>query len=424
MKTKHQIFKKILSALLASACLIAGTVTASSEGVQKGDVNHDGIVDAYDSLLVLRQSVGLNDIEEEYLIYADFDEDEKITSADSLLILRNSVGLSDTIIYCEKQMTVNCGDRLNFKAKVYPMTEDLDVTFTYTPDNSLSTDGSGYKVLAKTNTGKIKAFHPGKATVTIKASNGLKATCEVTVEDNITTQTITVGDNTLPVTNHMMTNNDAYNETNDFTELRGIFVHSTATPGAMADIWYKAWNKPNTDAAVHAFLDDEGVFKYLPYEQTAWHAGQPANTYYLDFEICEPSGFKYTNNVMDGYNIKEQQEYFDKIWKNATVYTAYLCKTYGLTEEDVLSHAEGAWRGIATHHGDPNHWFTVHDKTMDDFRNDVKELLKNGNISISEPQIVKDIPQHSGSASDSFFDNSDVTPFDMFKVWGYESLRY
>lgn len=437
MNNKHKVLRKILSVLLVGACIAAGSVSAGANTktasktetptepikVEKGDVNHDGIINSLDALLTLRQSVGYNDIGEEYLKYADYDGDGKITSADSLLILMQSVNLTQSYLSFPSVLNVSCGDRLDLKAEMVP--EDSTVTYTYKYGTTLSNDGSGCKVLEKTNTGRIKAFHPGTTTVTVTASNGMTATCTVNVQDNITHQTINVGNNTLSVTKHIMLKNDAYDETKDFTEIRGIVVHSTATPGAKADIWYKAWNKPNTDAAVHAFLDDNGVYQYLPLEQTAWHAGQPANTYYLDFEICEPSGFRYVNNQISGYDVKAQQAYFDKIWKNATVYTAYLCKTYGLTEEDVISHAEAAYLGIGTHHGDPDHWFVLHNKDMDDFRNDVKKLLESDNIFITRPQVIKDVPNASGSADFDFFaENPDVTPFDMFKVWGYESLRY
>lgn len=443
MNSKHKVYRKFFAVLLAAAFIITGTFAVKADAakadtnsdskketpteaeIQIGDANHDGVIDSYDALLTLRQSVGFNEIEEQYLKYADYDGDGKVTSADALLILRKSVGLTASFLYCTNSFTVNCGDRLNdsmFEAKIIPQSESAGVKFTYKPANTLSTDGSGCKVLETTNTGKIKAFHPGKSTVTVTASNGLSATCTVNVEDNITRQTITVGNNTLSVTKHMMLKNDAYDETKDFTQIKGVVVHSTATPGAKANIWYNAWNKPDTDAAVHAFLDDEGVYQYLPLEQTAWHAGQPANTYYLDFEICEPSGFRYSNNKITGYDVEAQQEYFDKIWKNAVVYTAFLCNTYGLTADDVISHAEAARLGIGTNHGDPDHWFILHDKNMDDFRKDVKELLKSNNIYITQPQIIKDIPHSSGS--DFFTENPDVTPFDMFKVWGYESLRY
>ena len=443
MNRNRKAYRKFFAVLLAAALIIMGTLAAKADTTPKtdstlskateteadpipfqvGDVNHDGVIDSYDALLTLRQSVGFEEINEEYLEYADYDGDGNITSADSLLTLRKSVGLTAAFLNCTNTITVNCGDRLNnsiFNAKIIPESENSGVTFTYTPAKTLSSDGSG-KVLETTNTGKIKAFYPGKSTVTVTASNGMSATCTVIVEDNITHQTITVGNNTLFVTKHMMLKNDAYDETKDFTQIKGVVVHSTAVPGAKADIWYRAWNKPNTDAAVHAFLDDEGVYQYLPLEQTAWHAGKPANTYYLDFEICEPSGFRYSNNKITDYDVEEQQEYFDKIWKNATVYTAYLCNTYGLTADDVISHAEAGALGIGTNHGDPDHWFILHEKTMDDFRKDVKSLLRSSNISITQPQIIKDIPQSSGS--DFFAENPDLTPFDMFKVWGFESLK-
>ena len=438
MNNKHKVITKIFAVVLTAVCILSCSANANADTtvatpstpepaeIQLGDVNHDGRVDSYDALLTLRQSVGFNEIEKDYLNYADFDGDNRITSSDALLILRKSVDLDGSFIKCTEILNVSCGDRLNvlnFHAQIVPEEKNTGVTFTYTPGDSISTDGSGCKVLETTNTGKIKAFHPGKGTVYITSSNGLTASCKVNVSDDTTHQTVTVGNNTLSVTKHMMLNNEAYDETDDFTQLKGIVVHSTATPGAKADVWYRAWNKPGTDAAVHSFLDDEGVYQYLPLEQTAWHAGQPANKYYLDFEICEPSGFYYSGNQLMDYNVNDQQEYFNKIWKNATVYTAYLCKTYGLTESDVISHAEAAKLGIGTNHGDPDHWFILHNKTMDDFRKDVRELLKNNNISITEPRIIKSAPNASGSA-DFFAENPDVTPFDMFKVWGNESLRY
>ena len=42
----------------------------------------------------------------------------------------------------------------------------------------------------------------------------------------------------------------------------------------------------------------------------------------------------------------------------------------------VICHAEGARLGIASNHGDVEHWFPRFGKSMDDFRNDVKEELE------------------------------------------------
>ena len=66
-----------------------------------------------------------------------------------------------------------------------------------------------------------------------------------------------------------MTENDCYKQ-NRTHGMQGIMVHSTATPGVMAEAWYSRWNKPGVEkmrtrfcgrpggGAVSA-LDDEGL---------------------------------------------------------------------------------------------------------------------------------------------------------------------
>ena len=419
---KQNKFKHIAAGLLALACLTAGTFSAKAENVLPGDINHDGTVNTADSVLVLRHIAELEKINDEYLTLADMNGDGEITTADAVEILVYSTTYNQPSISFPTELTYSCGDRFAFEDYIELPSSYKDITFEYTFPKVISSDGTGMPVLEYTNTGKIKAFHPGTVTVTATASNGLEAECVVTVEDNITVSNISVGANNLQVTKHIMTKNDAYNETDDFTNLDGIIIHSTATPGVSADIWYNSWNRPNTNVAVHSFLDDKGVYQYLPFEQIAWHAGKPCNQSYIDFEICEPAGFRYVNNVITGYDVAAQQAYFNKIWKNATVYTAYLCTTYGLSADTILSHAEAAKKGIATNHGDPDHWFKLHNKTMDDFRKDVAALMENP-VSLDVISVTSgtQIPQTSDY---DFFSSNDATPFDMFKVWGDESLRY
>ena len=55
--------------------------------------------------------------------------------------------------------------------------------------------------------------------------------------------------------------------------------------------------------------------------------------------------------------------------------SAYLCKQYDLTEQDIICHSEGHAKGIASNHGDVMHWFPKYGKLMDTFRADVKKLL-------------------------------------------------
>lgn len=177
-----------------------------------------------------------------------------------------------------------------------------------------------------------------------------------------------------------MTGNDCYKAGKTITP-KGIMVHSTATPGKMAAWWFDAWNKSyaageiSRQSCVHAFLDDTEIWQYLPWEHRGWHAGGEANDTHIGFEICEPEGFTYVNNVMTGYDPKAQAEYFQKIWANAVELCVFLCEKYGLTEKDILCHSEGYAKGIASNHGDVMHWFPKHGQTMDTFRAAVKAAL-------------------------------------------------
>ena len=359
-----------------------------------GDVDLDGIVTSNDALMILRHSIELESIDESVLALADMDGDGYITSADALAALKAYIGEPDPTVVIPSEYTAACGERLDLHPTLSPDPGDNKIKFTYeiaenavSYDGLVDEDGEPFNVLEFTNTGKIKAFHPGTAVVKVKASNGSSAKCTVTVANSVTKQTISSGGRSLTIYKHMMTNNDCYYMTDDFTKIDGVAVHSTATPGVMAGDWYKAWNRPNTDAAVHSFLDDTCVYNYLPLDQSAWHAGQPANKTFLDFEICEPGGFYYEGNSMVGYNPGAYQDYFNKIWANATLYTAYLCKLYGLNADNVMSHNEIGLAQLGTHHGDPDHWFVKHGRDMDDFRKDVAKILAQGIVASEETVI-------------------------------------
>ncbi len=181
------------------------------------------------------------------------------------------------------------------------------------------------------------------------------------------------------ITKHM-TRNDCYIAGRKIKP-SGIMIHSTATPGVMAASWFSRWNKSfkageiNTQACVHAFVDDKELWQYLPWDQRGWHAGGYANNTHIGIEICEPAGFKYVNNVMTGYNIKAQEPYFRNAWSNAVELCVYLCKLYGLTEKDIICHSEGYAQGIASRHSDVMHWFPLHGESMDTFRAAIKAAI-------------------------------------------------
>ncbi len=90
-------FKKAMAALLAVSTIATGVVTASASDFEKGDVDKDGCLTAFDSLIVFRASVGLIDLDEEKTELADFDGDGSITPKDSLMLLRKSVGIIDEL---------------------------------------------------------------------------------------------------------------------------------------------------------------------------------------------------------------------------------------------------------------------------------------------------------------------------------------
>ena len=171
--------------------------------------------------------------------------------------------------------------------------------------------------------------------------------------------------------------------------VKGIMVHSTGANNP----WLKRYvgpddgdlgvNKYNNhwntyhpggrEVCVHAFigkLADGTIATYqtLPWDHRGWHAGGSANNTHIGFEICEDGLLDYT--------------YFKKVYREAVELCVYLCKLYGLTEENIICHSEGYKQKVASNHGDVMHWFPKHGKSMDTFRADVK-------AGLSEP-VVED----------------------------------
>ena len=164
--------------------------------------------------------------------------------------------------------------------------------------------------------------------------------------------------------------------------VKGIMVHSTGAnnpwlkryvgpdDGLLGKNQYNNhWNTHHPggrEVCVHGFigkLADGTIATYqtLPWDHRGWHAGGSANNTHIGFEICE-----------DGLT---DAAYFAKVYKEAVELCVYLCKLYGLTEQNIICHSEGYRKGIASNHGDVMHWFPKHGKSMDTFRADVKLLL-------------------------------------------------
>ena len=191
----------------------------------------------------------------------------------------------------------------------------------------------------------------------------------------------------------ILTKNRCYIEGYDIN-VKGIMWHSTGANNP--NIWRyvqpddgKIGNNPyGTDwnqykpggisVCVHAFIgkDKYGnvcTYQTLPWNMRGWHGGGSCNESYIGFEICE-----------DGLN---DQDYFNKAYKEACELTAYLCQQFGLNpngQNVIICHQDGYRLGIATNHGDVYHWFNKFGKTMDDVRCDVTALI-NGDTKPADP---------------------------------------
>ena len=127
----------------------------------------------------------------------------------------------------------------------------------------------------------------------------------------------------------------------------------------------------------------------MPWNFRPWGCGSGSkgscNNGWIQFEICE-----------DGLTDKD---YFDKAYQEACEITAYLCDMFninpkgtvtvnGVQVPTILCHADAHKLGLGSNHGDVNHWFPKHGKSMATAREDVAKLLANSASQITpiEPE--------------------------------------
>ena len=107
------------------------------------------------------------------------------------------------------------------------------------------------------------------------------------------------------------------------------------------------------------------AYQLLPWEMAGWHAGGSANDTHIGIEICE-------DDLTD-------QTYFQSVYALVVELTAHLCREFNLNplaDGVILCHAEGHAQGVASNHADVLHWFPRHGKTMEDFREDAAQTMK------------------------------------------------
>lgn len=191
-----------------------------------------------------------------------------------------------------------------------------------------------------------------------------------------------------------LTRNDCYRAGREIVP-RGVMVHSTGAnnpnvsryvPGDEVLGWNRSgnhWDRPGVEKCVHAFIgrwaDGEvGVVQTLPWTCRGWHCGAgkagSANNTHISFEMCE-------DDLTD-------EKYFQAVFAQAAQLIAHLCRQYGLdplADGVVLSHREGAERGLASNHADPEHWLKRFGRTMEDLRRAAAQHKK------GEEQVTQEV---------------------------------
>ena len=159
---------------------------------------------------------------------------------------------------------------------------------------------------------------------------------------------------------------------------RGIMLHSVGTPQPSAAVFARSFNQyqpGGVSGCVHAFAQADGtVYQTLPWEMRGWHCGGSANSTHIGVEMTEPSA---------GMTYAEAAEQIAGTYHTAVELFAELCKQYELDPAQdgvIIGHAEGHRRGVASNHADPDYLWGAYSMgyTMDGFRRDVAEAMKNG----------------------------------------------
>ena len=189
----------------------------------------------------------------------------------------------------------------------------------------------------------------------------------------------------MKLIHNILTQNDCYKKADPLTP-RGLMIHSVGTAQPNAEVFLSRWNKPGTNACVHALIDglSDRVFQTLPWNIRGWHCGGSGNNTYIGVEMCEPSGIHYTGKGAE-FTVTNKEEALEVIGR--TYYTAVelfakLCLEFRFDPMEgntILDHSTGNALGIASNHADVMHlWHSEKlgtNYSLDSFRRDVAAMM-------------------------------------------------
>ena len=177
---------------------------------------------------------------------------------------------------------------------------------------------------------------------------------------------------------------------------RGIMLHSIGTPQPNAAVMARGYNQyqpGGRSVCVHGFIQRDGTYyQTLPYTMRAWHCGGAANATHIGIEMTEPSSIVYTGGTSwRDLDPAATEAHVRGTYAAAVELFAQLCTQYALdplADGVIISHAEGAARGIASAHADPTHLWWAFGLTMDGFRRDVAEAI-NENDDKEDNNVIR-----------------------------------
>ena len=184
----------------------------------------------------------------------------------------------------------------------------------------------------------------------------------------------------------------------------GIMLHSIGVPQPNAAVLARYYNQYQPDGqsvCVHGFVQRDGTYYHiLPYDMIAWHCGGSANQTHIGIEMTEPASIVYTG----GANWRDldpaaTEAHVRGTYAAAVELFAQLCEQYALdplADGVIISHAEGAARGIASAHADPTHLWRAFGLTMDGVRAEVATARAAKNTDEEDDMVrydsIDDVP--------------------------------
>lgn len=178
---------------------------------------------------------------------------------------------------------------------------------------------------------------------------------------------------------------------------QGLMLHSIGCPQPNAAVMaqrYNAYQPDGQSVCVHGFVQRDGTYYHiLPYDMIAWHCGGSANNTHIGIEMTEPASISYTGGASwRDLDPSTTEAHVRGTYAAAVELFAQLCAQFAfdpLEDGVIISHAEGAARGVASHHADPTHLWRAFGLTMDGFRQDVYNAMNNVDNDEEEEDMVR-----------------------------------